>query len=238
MRYALGTVIGGVIFFFLCNTNPVLRQLIFGANAQTLTAPLLLLLGAYGLAFCYFASAPVLVLHTARFFLSTHFVTKRLWLHLSVMLAIPLALTVIFFCATKTTGSARWLYTFVLFIGSFIIWIQYVLIGVALKCNFELYTFYINLASRRRAAIGDIVGSYRHLREHGNAFLIVLCEIVLAILLYIWGNFYPAINHTPPAQNELYVIPYLLIILVWVVPAALVWVVASLIERRFSGNLP
>lgn len=68
VRYALGTVIGGVIFFFLCSTNPVLQQLIFGANVHTLNAPILILLGAYGLAFCYFASAPVLVLHTTRFF--------------------------------------------------------------------------------------------------------------------------------------------------------------------------
>lgn len=154
------------------------------------------------------------------------------------MLIVPLALTAIFFCVTKASGSAKWLYTFVFFLGVFILWLQYVLIGIALIFNSKLYTFYVALASRRSTAVGDIVGSYRHLREHGNAFLIVLCEIVLAVLLYIWGNFYPAISFAQSAQSDMYVVPYLLIILVWVIPAAFVWVVASLIERRFSGYLP
>jgi hypothetical protein len=72
----MGTVVGGVVFFLLCNTNPALKPMLFDAEAGKIDGPLLALLAGYGLAYCYIASAPILVLHAGRFLLDISQGTK------------------------------------------------------------------------------------------------------------------------------------------------------------------
>jgi len=83
VRYAMGTVVGAIVFYFLCLATPVLKPLLFEATATPGTVPgatplpsikldsvQLTLLAAYGLVYCYIASAPILVFHAGRFLLT------------------------------------------------------------------------------------------------------------------------------------------------------------------------
>jgi uncharacterized membrane protein (DUF485 family) len=90
------------------------------------------------------------------------------------------------------------------------------------------------LANKRSNAKGGITGSYKHMREHGNSFAIVLLEVMLAVLLYAVGS----IGFQQPltaANKDAFILPYVAVVILWVIPAALVWVVGTLFEREFSG---
>jgi hypothetical protein len=79
--------------------------------------------------------------------------------------------------------------------------------------------FYRRL-SRRRAwsegqqEVAEYIESYRHLREHGNAFLIILMEVILAAALY-------AANTT---------VRFFLLVIIWIVPAAFIWTIGTWLE--------
>jgi hypothetical protein len=97
----------------------------------------------------------------------------------------------------------------------------------------RLYSFYKDLAERRgtsKAKSGEIVDSYRHLREHGNALSIVVLEIVLGAALIRAGS---AVDGAWEG-TKLSLLAVLLA--VWVLPGALVWLVGSIIELRFSED--
>jgi len=67
---------------------------------------------------------------------------------------------------------------------------------------------------------GEYITSYRHLREHGNAFMIVLLEVILAYALY-----------TSPSETLTVVILGL-----WIAPAAMVWFLATGLESRMVDD--
>jgi hypothetical protein len=120
-------------------------------------------------------------------------------------------------------------------LAAIVIWPQYLAIFFTLFRTKELLQFYRKLAGKREAAKGGLVESYKHLREHGNSFSIVVLEIVLAIILFTAGNFEATVGGAVAATKDTYVMPYIGIILVWILPAALVWLVGTLFEREFSG---
>ncbi len=74
------------------------------------------------------------------------------------------------------------------------------------------------------------------LREHGNSYSIVVLEILLAIILFTAGNFDAASTGVVSASKDIYVLSYIMIIMGWIFPAALVWLVGTLLERQFSGG--
>lgn len=61
--------------------------------------------------------------------------------------------------------------------------------------------------------------SYRHLREHGNAFFILVFEGVLGVVLVGLPNAAFA----------------LICLLIWIVPSAFVWLHGTLLEARYTG---
>lgn len=234
VRYGMGSVVGAVIFFFLCNTNPVLKPMLFGAEAGKIDGTLLVLLAGYGLAYCYIASAPILVLHVGRFLLDIGKNSKAPYWRVGLILLPTLIATVIFFFTRSMSGVALYFYSSVFALTFIILWPQYIAIGVTLFKSKELLAFYQKLANKRTAAKGGIVDSYKHMREHGNSFSIVVLEIVLAIILFTAGNFETFSTGVVSPSKEVYVLPYIMIIMGWILPAASVWLVGTLFERQFS----
>jgi uncharacterized membrane protein (UPF0136 family) len=236
VRYGMGTVIGGVVFFFLCNTNPVLKPMLFGAETGKIDGPLLTLLAAYGLAYCYIASAPILVFHTGRFLLDIRPQKQASAPGMLLSLVPPLIATILFFFASTSTGITRLVYSFIFALAALALWPQYCTITFTLFRSKELFQFYKKLAGKREKAKGGLVDSYKHLREHGNSFSIVVLEIVLAMVLFTAGNFDATVNGNVTAVKSAYVMPYIAIILLWILPAALVWLVGTMLEREFSDS--
>lgn len=237
VRYGMGTVVGGVIFFFLCNTNPALKPMLFGAGIGKIDGPLLALLAGYGLAYCYIASAPILVFHAGRFLLERSRLEANRQRRLSIFRYLllygpPIVTTLIFFFTDTSTDLIRYLYTAIVAIAAMVIWPQYFTIWCTLSRKEELFRFYRRLAYRRDAAEWGVVESYKHLREHGNSFSIVVLEMVLALILYIAANFDPT-GGVAPKTMVAGVLPYVAIILFWILPAALVWLVGTQLEREF-----
>ena len=71
--------------------------------------------------------------------------------------------------------------------------------------------------------------SYRHLREHGNSFFIVLLEIVLGVTLFGIGRY--LVGDSSASKRML---SYIVVLLVWIIPAVFVWLIATVFERRFA----
>ena len=112
---------------------------------------------------------------------------------------------------------------------------EIVVICLTLWKHRELCAFYDTLASKRqRPATRELTISYRHLREHGNAFFIVLLEVLLGIGLYIAGVlFQQPESQTDASAGSRF---QLMIIAIWILPAVLVWIAANLVERRFQQD--
>lgn len=233
VRYGMGTVVGGVVFFFLCNTNPALKPMLFGAEAGKIDGPLLALLAGYGLAYCYIASAPILVLHAGRFLFDISKGAKASLRRVLVLFVPPAIATLFFFFTRTSTGGTLYFFSSVFALAAIVLWPQYLAIIFTLIRTKELLEFYEKLAGKRESAKGGIVDSYKHLREHGNSFFIVTLEIVLAIILFTAANFDATVGAAVAPTKDAYVLPYFWIILVWIMPAALVWLVGTLIERQF-----
>jgi uncharacterized membrane protein len=239
VRYAMGTMVGAMVFYFLCSMNPGWSSLLFETVTQPDThavtfhlvpMPLdklrLTLLIAYGLVYCYIASAPILVFHASRF-LFGYSVRKKevVWWTVRYML-LPVAAAVYV--------SVHWKYrvfgALLGFVWTFILCAQYLLALRTIIKRKELYAFYEKLASRRQEAEGDILDSYRHLREHGNSFFIVFLEIVLGLPLFIVGRL--QIEEGLPPLEAFAV--YLAILFLWILPSVGVWFIATIFEREFS----
>lgn len=206
-----------------------------GGTPGVIDGPVLALLAGYGLAYCYIASAPILVFHVARFLFE--FGSKRgsSILRLIIGFAPPFIATVIFYFTNSSAGAVRHFFTMVFCLAALVVWPQYLAIIATLFKQKAFFSFYQKLANKRGKSTSDIVSSYKHMREHGNSFFIVILEIILAIILFAAGNFDFASTGVVSESKHIYAIPYVFIILIWTLPAALVWLVGTLFEREFSG---
>jgi len=234
----MGTVVGGVVFFFLCFYSPELKPLLFGADCGTLDGARLWLFAAYGLAYCYIASAPILVLHAGRFRLRLNSDVMDTAYGTLMLAWLPLLLAMMAFNdAPSPNVSTRLFYAFCTFIFVQVVYLSFVVVTFALLENQELYDFYVRLDAQRANTKGELIDSYRHLREHGNSFFIVFLEIVLALILYAAGSASQVV-FGDQMNKSAHVLPYVLVILLWTLPAVLVWFVGTVIERRVSNAAP
>ena len=190
-------------------------------NVSNLNAQLLPVLLALGLAFCYVASSPILVLHAARgsylakdansykkTFWSTSIVIAFLIIgcHICLNLDLKLTLSLALFTA--------------------ILLIQIIPLIFSLKNEGDIAHDYYDRLTKARSIDSDsnreYVESYRHLREHGNAFFILFFELALGVIL--------ASLPTPNLG--------LITLMVWIVPAALVWLLGTILEHKFAKKKP
>lgn len=234
VRYAMGTVVGGVVFFFLCMSNSVLKPLLFGADSGTIDGTRLALFAAYGLAYCYIASAPILVFHVGRYMIEVRRPGSTSWMRLPIVFTVPTAITAAFYFANPSQGEMRLFYTSVAALAALLFWLECIVIGYTFFHSKQMFAFYQKLANKRSNAKGGITDSYKHMREHGNSFAIVVFEVALAVLLYAVGGLASMPGSVLLYRNSV-LLPHVAAILVWVLPAALVWVVGTLFEREFSG---
>ncbi|MBE3650927.1 hypothetical protein [Paenibacillus polymyxa] len=166
VRYFVGAVVGTIIVLLLVfgegsKVKDILEKVdAFKVSVNNFQMVHLWLYGFLGLAYCYIASGPILLLHAVR--------------------------------------------------------------GWVFKTDRGIYKYYNQLAEHRAKrekndAIKEYVESYKHLREHGNAFFIVLMEIILGVLLF-W---FPKII-------------IISVIGIWVVAGALVWFIGTYLERKLN----
>jgi hypothetical protein len=207
VRYFVGTVLGAIIVYVLTvSSDSALSESLVPGVTKEIGYPHLLLLAAYGLAYSYIASGPVLVLHATRSAFANREQTNfRLWFMATAILGVIVLSVVMWLKCINLMSSL------VLLLAYLVLVIQMVpLLFVFQNRSEDVTRYYQNLSKKRSEEKTDLsrkeyVESYRHLREHGNAFLIVVFEIVLAICL--WNLPKDAIKIFAPA-----------IVIVWVLP--------------------
>lgn len=87
----------------------------------------------------------------------------------------------------------------------------------------DIFKFYKLLAYKRARQVGALqsyIESYRHLREHGNAFFIVFFELILGFIYSTVSSVTTAFVYT----------------LLWIIPACVVWFIGSYLEMKFKNN--
>lgn len=220
IRYTIGTIFGAVIIYLLCSRHPNLIPLLLGVGVTKIENSHMLLLLAYGLCFCYIASGPVLILHAGRFYLQlaeTFSKCHRIFNNF-LLLLVPFLLSLGYILI----GS----YSFLdinfwgIFLASYILCGQYFVIWHILNYKNDLYNFYEKLSdARTNNKNQELVNSYRKLKDHGNAFMILFCELALG-MLFEWTN----------SLDEISNFASLILLLLWIVPSAAIWVGATSIE--------
>ncbi|MGB7683768.1 MAG: hypothetical protein WBL70_19075 [Candidatus Acidiferrales bacterium] len=217
----MGTIVGSAVIVYLarsphspfyCGLGPTA-----GFNLGDLGFKELTGLAGLGFAYCYIASAPMLVLHTARAQLGK----RPLWAKWRLWICTLVPLAALYFvlqrwlsirlCSYQTLG-------LVLFLA--IVSTQIVAIIVACRDRFEtINLFYLELARWRASkeeCVREYAESYRHLREHGNAFAIVLLEFVLGLVL-------------ATAQQEALAI---FATVFWILPSSFTWYIGTRLESK------
>jgi hypothetical protein len=241
VRYAMGTVIGALIVYYIFSTNEYLKRLLFlPEGAANLGTPHLALLSVYGLVYCYIASSPILVLHAGRSFLWDNISEK--WSNVIVRM-----LFVIMFPAIA--GLLYWYFSshdrpevlnqslaVVVFLITLLLQVI-ILIEVFRNSSERTINYYLGLTRHReRKEMRQFVESYRHLREHGNAFLIVLFEFWLGFVIVFFTNTTAMvgsiIDSTQAIRN------LLIIILLWIFPACLIWFFGNRLENYLVHMKP
>ena len=217
VRYFVGTVIGAVILLALREFAMVAAGFAKVVPLATVSALGITAFTAAGLAYCYIASAPILVLHSLRGGLG--FFNPPGWVALIVYLCAFLGIPAAGLAAAVHIGSRAAL-GWILVVG--IMLAQLVAIVVAQRRRFqEIRVFYDRLVKARRNERRegtDYCDSYRHMREHGNAVSIVILEVLVGVAL-------------ATASSELQLVSMLVL---WLAPAGYVWFVATVIEFHFA----
>ncbi|MGJ7603829.1 hypothetical protein ACSFA7_05775 [Variovorax sp. LT1R20] len=221
VRYFVGTVVGAMAVATLVTKAPYKQA--FEASEALKNSGFLSfsLIAALGLAFCYIASSPVLVIHATRAHLQLTAPSRH---HRTFVIAFG------GFLALLVIGLTQLLKAHIcLSLGlGLVLATQYALISSALLSKFSLIdSFYRRIASVRAVGgtnstgeIAEFVTSYRHLREHGNAFMIIVLEILLAVVLH-------SINTGTQAA---------VLLAIWILPATISWLIGTVLEIRLTTN--
>jgi hypothetical protein len=267
IRYAMGTVIGAIILFQLFYEIDSLRELLFLPKSETyvqgsvetgaqsnavqrgaqmpLSIAHVIVYAAYGLAYCYLASAPVLFFHSSRFFLKVEepaIRPKRLIIALAFSVVTLLGLMVLsIWLGHLNVDSKGIVLSFFLAFGLGLAMLGLLCGVLVITYSRHVYHHYELLDSARRAHTGELVDSYRHLREHGNSFFIVALEIFFAFFLCSLISAYVAGGVESATKAQL-VTPLAFGLFAWVSPGVVVWLAATAIERQFverrKGSTP
>lgn len=225
IRYTTGTILGSIIVYILCKKYENLTPLLFGLDINKIENPhIFLLLLVYGLCFCYIASGPVLILHTGRFYLrlADNFSKSRRYWNYILLYAVPCILPIayLFFGTGTEKNSISDLSFWGISLASLVLWGQCFAVGHILYYRKDLYDFYKRLSEERaKKENQELVNSYRKLKDHGNAFMILFCEYALGVLLD-WTN---SLEQGSNYAN-------FILLLLWIMPSAAIWLGATNIE--------
>ena len=242
VRYLVGSIVGAVIIFYLATDSYSPFKIPDEDAFEVLKESKFLgvtVLAALGFAFCYIASSPILIFHACRAHLCLSTFCKQQRQPTCITFAIAIlatisivALVVIIICIAYFL-SVAWIPMTVIVI------LQIVLLGLAFINQFKtIETFYTDLAEARAnnaksevtkkakkiktikttevTETTEYVTSYRHLREHGNAFAIIILEVVLAYTLVKLSS----------------IINPWVIIVIWIFPGAFAWIIGTVLELK------
>jgi hypothetical protein len=230
LRYFVGAVVGAGLLLALWRARSLTGRSAVPHGLPAMPhdwldfAAAVTALGTAGLAYCYIASAPVLLLHATRF----RFSRMKKWrprafrvTFLIVALA-PVAVGVYCACTGLRLSLLPASKLRLLMYAPYVAVVALQLLGLMTPRLAEIRRFYHTLATNRAADRPDpradeYVESYRHLREHGNAFLILLMEAVLASALYA-------------TQNAILLIG---LVVTWIIPPAFSWFLGTWLEFEF-----
>ncbi len=176
VRYLVGTIIGAVIIFYL-NTNceSKLYQVIIPKVTDISQVDLqkLSLLGALGFAYCYVSSAPILVFHATRGLFLYSIKTGKTSNGAIVNAIMTILFALIYFQIFESDIR----YFFAIFIVIYVVLFQLALLFFAGQSEGKkIHEYYKKLTKARsdqRTEAREYQETYKHLREHGNAFFIV-----------------------------------------------------------------
>ena len=248
VRYAMGTIIGALAVTTLMHVDPalnrVLQRLMVGLDGSSR----FVVIGGLGLVYCYISSVPILVFHAGRSLLPIdHRPIKQSRLRKIYDDALPAIFTVMVyaFSSTYIFGALHILslpdidkrianfnfFAFVIIIMA--------PAGLAFSLIFfrkRAYRFYKQLAKARarQGDSGELITSYRHLREHGNSIFIVVLEAVFGLMML---SAYRVASSLQDVHPRLLYAPqfylYGVIAAVWILPGVAIWIFATLIENEF-----
>ncbi|MEK3720591.1 hypothetical protein [Paenibacillus sp. FSL H8-0034] len=167
----------------------------FGDNKITLKQtgfPILaaIVIVVSGFLYMYFSSMIILVLHGIRFAWMGFFVNSKKTDKKGVIFLLSLFL-ILFFIVMCGTTELRHSITFIV---TFLIMIMLILLFPNVGIFYLYLSKYrgsISKISKKTEGLQDpvkseYIESYKHLREHGNAFGIIVCEIIFAGWLIMW----------------------------------------------------
>jgi hypothetical protein len=234
LRYSVGAVLGGLILFFLVQQSQPISSLVFVKSGEPIDLIQVGIFLAAGLVFSYLASAPILVLHAGRFLIQRSTLGfQRPGKSVVLFMVLTLIAPVAFLWLSTMSAPLRIWFAVVIFLAVAVVLGQFFIIFKCLLRSSDLYGFYEELANKRSNAKGGIVDSYRHLREHGNAFGIVFFQVVLALFVFA-ATMLSSYSNSFQSQSALEVAVILVVVvLTWILPAVLVWLIACMIEKEF-----
>lgn len=221
VRYFVGSVVGAGIILFLVEPS-LAKELLFRLETKSNEARdvNLLLLAAFGLAYCYIASAPMLTIHAARG--QWDLVDMKLhplrWAFRVACIAISAATLKSLFSISWKTMAFLNLLLFTIVLG-----LQLAFLIEAHWQKFRgIHSFYKSLSEARGddRQSAEYVESYRHLREHANAYAIIILEFVLALALLAVSEHWQKV----------------LVIFLWIIPSAYCWLIPTVLEARFAAE--
>jgi hypothetical protein len=218
VRYFVGTVYAVPLLIALEKTSPAGSAIAQFAEDKWVNAAAVT---TAGLAFCYLSSAPILLLHALRVRVpktSTAF-------YATAITAAALGLTFLVVVVRSYIQNVDVMPSASLAIIPFAAVVALEVLGLATCSINSTKQFYVGLASQRKAESNSIVRedyteSYRHLREHGNALLIILMENILALGLWKAHDITMMVG----------------LIVVWIFPATFVSFIATWLERALSDG--
>lgn len=208
-----------------CIVQAQLLQDLYGFNFAQLA-----LLGIYGLAFTYIASAPVLVMHAVRRNLFSKD-EKRLSGSksiLSLFYCVAVFVFLLFGSAVISASNNIWfdfpdmltiLCFLILGLSGVYIFFQIVFLCFEYRNSKLLLDYYKRLHKARVSECID-VNSYKHLREHGNAFLLVIHNIMFLAVVF-------SIAHVFGSD-------WVLLAVLWVFPASGIYLLGHKIEAEMA----
>ncbi len=234
VRYFVGTVYAIPLMYVLVRQFPQAGD--WTSNKWTSSAVLV----TAGLAYCYIASAPILVMHAVR----TH-VVWPLKSSRAVAGCLIAVVTILLGTASIMVFAPAWLggrkETLLAIPAILVLLVQIVGLfrvdllrpskrlaqGAADQSILTLYQELARARANRRpyTATREYVESYKHLREHGNAMGIVLLETVLALALW------PAVRKCGCQWDRAAMTGFLLMA-AWVTPAIYAWFVGTWLEAK------
>lgn len=242
LRYFVGAIVGAGLLVALWAGDPKVLpsfQHTFPPvpHEWAHLAAVIAALGTAGLAYCYIASSPILLMHGLRFRFAQE---EGWWRALRWMPFVAVGLLVVFawnYGATAPSSFRNdpW--------GQMLLFVPY---GIIVLLQFlglpwgrlGVVRDHYNTLARQRARwtheqwAKEYVESYRHLREHGNALLIILMEIILAAALYAAGG---CRGSCRPFHTTDTTIRFFTIAVIWIVPATFCWFLGTWLE---FGILP